>query len=113
MEDEVTCVMCNDGFDLTDDGKCAEKTPAGPDTTVVPAPGEPEGPGGPDGPEEVDNTDTESGGSSGETPENANDGDPDTCFTSEKQDHPWWSLDLGKEWEITAIKVAACSDSRE
>ena len=79
----------------------------------IPGPGEPEGPDGPEGPEEVNTTDNESGGSSGENPGSGNDGDPDTCFKSDKQDHPWWSLDLGKEWEITAIKVAACNDDRK
>ena len=80
---------------------------------TVPAPGEPEGPDGPDGPEEVTNPEQPSGGSSGENPENGNDGNPDTCFTSDKQTAPWWSVNLGKEWEIVAVHIVACSDSRK
>ena len=60
--------------------------------------------------EEIDNTDTESGSSSGETPETLT---PDTCFTSDKQDHPWYSMNLGKEWQITSVKIAACNKSRK
>ena len=86
------------------------KTPAGP--------GEPEGPGGPDGPdgpEEVTNPDQETGGSGGEHPENGNDGNPDTCFTAEADDElaPFWSLNLGKEWDIVAVHVVACAEDRK
>ena len=39
-----------------------------------------------------------------------NDGDPNTCFTSNKVRSPWWSVDLGKEWEVVAvhIKLGGC-----
>ena len=81
-------------------------------------PGEPEGPGGPDGPdgpEEVTNPDQETGGSGGEHPENGNDGNPDTCFTAEADDElaPFWSLNLGKEWDIVAVHVVACAEDRK
>ena len=88
------------------------QTPEGPDVDIIVGPGEPGGPDGPDGPEEVDNTDTESEGT-GEHAENGNDGDPDTCFVSDEEDHPWYSMNLGKEWQITSVKIAVCAESRK
>ena len=72
------------------------------------------GPDGPDGPEEVTNPDQETGGN-GDKPENGNDGDPDTCVKAEAdgQVAAFWSVNLGKEWDIVAVKIAACSDDRK
>ena len=48
----------------------------------------------------------------GENPEGGNDDDPDSCFTSNKVKNPWWSVDLGKTWEVTAVHIKACAESR-
>ena len=62
---------------------------------------------------EVDTSDKEIASSSGKNPENASDGNPDTCFVSDEQNHPFWIIDLGKEFDVSGINVQACSESRE
>ena len=36
MADEVTCLACNDGFELSDHNTCDEKTPEEPETPETP-----------------------------------------------------------------------------
>ena len=81
----------------------------------VPGPGEPEGPNGPDGPdgpEDITEPNQETDGS-GDNPENGNDGDPNTCFETDKVAAPFWTVDLEKEWEIVAVHILACSNNRK
>ena len=84
-----------------------EKAPAEPGQ-----PGGPGGPDGPDGPEEVTTPEQPATGP-GTNPGAGNDGDPDTCFTSEKSNQPWWSVDLGKVWDVVAVHIKACAESRK
>ena len=48
----------------------------------------------------------------GTNPAAGNDGNPDTCFKSDKIRNPWWSVDLGKEWEVVAVHIKACANNR-
>ena len=87
-----------------------------PEPTETAGPGEPKGPGGPegpdgpDGPEDATNPEQPAVGP-GTNPGAGNDGDPDTCFKSDKTNKPWWSVDLGKRWEVTAVHIKACAES--
>ena len=89
--------------------------PTEPAETAAPGepkgPGGPEGPDGPDGPEEGTKPDQPAAGP-GTNPAAGNDGNPDTCFKSKKANSPWWSVDLGKTWEVVAVHVKACAESR-
>ena len=80
--------------------------------TETGAPGEPNQPGGPNGPEEATKPDQPAAGP-GTDPGAGNDGDPDTCFKSDKTRNPWWSVDLGKKWEVVAVHIKACAESRK
>merc|ERR1711988_1746774 len=88
--------------------------PTEPAETAAPGqpkgPGGPEGPDGPDGPEEGTKPDQPAAGP-GTNPAAGNDGNPDTCFKSKKANSPWWSVDLGKTWEVVAVHVKACAES--
>ena len=85
--------------------------PGGPGGPKGPGgPGGPDGPDGPDGPTEVNILEEETTGSD-DGSDKAKDDDPDTCFES-KGTNPWWSVNLGKEWDIVAVHILACAEKR-
>ena len=46
----------------------------------------------------------------GGDPKDVTDPDTDTCFYTKKEDHPYWSVDLGKMERVMRVIVTQCLD---